>query len=170
MDFPEDSGHHLPQSAPHRTNIINSPTNRRLGVTGQHPNWTMAGHHPKWLAGYWGNWTTKMRHATINTQHTPFNGLYSRTTWVSQYQKGKISLDFNKERDDGVLGWQCHQLDHMQTNCTSLQTDNHINTSIFTGGMLLLFLMPKQQCQSIDGWWLMCNTTMKDIVKMNIKS
>jgi len=26
------------------------------------------------------------------------------TTWVSQYQKGKISLDFNEARDAGVLG------------------------------------------------------------------
>ena len=29
-----------------------------------------------------------------------------------------------------VLGWQWHQLDHMQTICTLLQTDNHINTSL----------------------------------------
>jgi len=34
----------------------------------------------------------------------PFNGLFSGTTWVSQYQKGKTSLDLNKARDDGVLG------------------------------------------------------------------
>jgi len=27
------------------------------------------------------------------------------------------------------MGWQWHQLDHMQVNCTSLQTDNHVNTS-----------------------------------------
>ena len=27
-----------------------------------------------------------------------------------------------------VLGWQWHQLDHMQTICASLQTDNHTNT------------------------------------------
>jgi len=27
---------------------------------------------------------------------------FSRTTWVSQYQKGKTSLDLNKVRDDGV--------------------------------------------------------------------
>ena len=25
----------------------------------------------------------------------PFNGLLSKTTWVSQYQKGKTSLDLN---------------------------------------------------------------------------
>jgi len=24
------------------------------------------------------------------------------------------------------MGWQCHQLDHMQKNCTLLQTDIHI--------------------------------------------
>jgi len=58
-----------------------------------------------------------------------FNGLFSRTTWVSWYQKGKTSFDFNETRDDGVLGWQWHQLDLMQTVCTSLQTDNHTNTS-----------------------------------------
>ena len=43
--------------------------------------------------------------------------------WVSQYQKSRTSLDLNEARDDGVLGWQWHQLDHMQTVCTSLQTN-----------------------------------------------
>jgi len=32
----------------------------------------------------------------------PFNGLFSRTTWVSQHQKGQTNLDFNEARDDGV--------------------------------------------------------------------
>jgi len=31
----------------------------------------------------------------------PFNGLFSRTTWVSCYQKGKTSLDLDEARDDG---------------------------------------------------------------------
>jgi len=31
----------------------------------------------------------------------PFNGLFSRTTWLSWYQKGETSLDSNDERDDG---------------------------------------------------------------------
>jgi len=48
---------------------------------------------------------------------------------VSQYQKGKTSLDLYEARDDGFLGWQRHQLDHMQTTCISLETDNHTNTS-----------------------------------------
>jgi len=58
----------------------------------------------------------------------PFNGRFSKTTWVSWYYKGKSSLDLNEVRDDGVLGWQWHQLDHMQTICTSIQSDNHNNS------------------------------------------
>jgi len=66
------------------------------------------------------------------------------------YQKGKTSLDLNQAREDGVLGWQWHQLDHIQTICTSLQTDNHTNTSSlnFTGRML--FLTPNQQHHSTE--------------------
>ena len=36
---------------------------------------------------------------------------------------------FNRGKRWWGLGWQWHQLDHMQTICTSLQTDNHTNTS-----------------------------------------
>ena len=53
-----------------------------------------------------------------------FNGLFSRTTWVSRYQKGKTNLDFTGARDSE---WQWHQLSYMQV-CTSLQTDNHSST------------------------------------------
>ena len=56
---------------------------------------------------------------------------FSSTTCVSQYQKSKTSLDLNEARDYGVSGWQQHQLDHIQKICTSLQTDNHTNTSSF---------------------------------------
>jgi len=73
-----------------------------------------------------------LQHTTINILLLLlqlFNGLFSRTSWVSQYQKGKTSLDLNEARDDRVLGRQWQQLDHMQTICTSLQTDNHTNTS-----------------------------------------
>ena len=61
--------------------------------------------------------------------YTRLRAFFSRTTLVSQYQKGETSLDLNESRDDGVLGRQCRQWDHMQTICTSLQTDNHTNTS-----------------------------------------
>jgi len=58
-----------------------------------------------------------------------FNGLFSGTKSVSRYQKGETRLDLNDARDDGGWKWQWHQLDDMQTICTSLQTDNHTNTS-----------------------------------------
>ena len=82
----------------------------------------------------------------------PFNGLFSRTTWVSRYQKGKTSLDLNEARNDGVLGWQWHQLDNMQTVCTSLSRSRQITTAtphqFLTGQML--FLTPNQQCQNTE--------------------
>jgi len=44
---------------------------------------------------------------------------------VSRYQKGETNLDFTEARDSE---WQWHQLGRVQ-DCTSLQTDNHTNTS-----------------------------------------
>jgi len=49
----------------------------------------------------------------------------SRTIWVSWYQKGKTSLDLNEARMMG-FGMKWHQLDHMQTICTSLQTEHQL--------------------------------------------
>ena len=63
-------------------------------------------------------------HCVQQQQQQPFNGLFSRTTWVSRYQKCKTNLDFTRARDSE---WQWHQLGHMQV-CTSLQTDNHAST------------------------------------------
>jgi len=50
-----------------------------------------------------------------------------------------------------MMGWQWHQLDHMQIICMSLQTGNHSSTSplSFTGQMI--FLLPNQQRQSTEG-------------------
>jgi len=72
---------------------------------------------------------------------------------VSWYQKGKANLDFIEARDS-EWQWhqQWHQLGHMQV-CTSLQTDNHVNTSplsFITGRMP--FLPPNQQHQSTEGY------------------
>jgi len=47
---------------------------------------------------------------------------------VSQYQKGKTSLDFTEARDSE---WQWHQQGRMQV-CTSHQTDNHTGTSLLS--------------------------------------
>jgi len=74
--------------------------------------------------------------------------LTARNTRVSWYQKGKTNLDYTEARDSE---WQWHQLGHMQV-CTSLQTDNHANTSP-TGQTP--FLPPNQQRQStktLDIW------------------
>jgi len=49
-----------------------------------------------------------------------------------------------------MMGWQWHQLDHLQVICTSLQTDNHASTSSFFTGQML-FLMSSQQCKSAEG-------------------
>ena len=68
---------------------------------------------------------SQTQHGTVPyTYIHPFNGLSSRTTRVSRYQKGKTNLDFTGARDSE---WQWHQLGHMQV-CTSLQTDNHAST------------------------------------------
>jgi len=56
----------------------------------------------------------------------PFNGLFSRRTWVRRQQKGK---PFWILLEQEMMGWQWHQLDHMQIICTSLHTDNHASTS-----------------------------------------
>jgi len=50
--------------------------------------------------------------------------LFSGTTRVSRYQKGKANLDFTEARE---REWQWHQLGHVQV-CTSLQTDNYAST------------------------------------------
>jgi len=87
-------------------------------------------------------------HAHTHTQTHPFNGPFSRTTRVSQYQKGKTNLDFTEARD---REWQWHQLGHMQV-CISLQTNNHASTppvKFFTGRMP--FLPPNQQHLSTEG-------------------
>jgi len=50
-----------------------------------------------------------------------------------------------------VIGWQWHQLDHMQIICTSLQTDNRTGTSSLNFYRPDAFLMPNQQCQYTEG-------------------
>jgi len=71
----------------------------------------------------------RIPHTHARTHTHAFNGLFSRTTWVSQNQKGKTSLDLYEARGDGVLEWQWHQLDHIQTIFLSFQEDSHTYTS-----------------------------------------
>jgi len=39
---------------------------------------------------------------TITVDRQLFNGLFSRTTWVNQHQKGKTILDINEARGDEI--------------------------------------------------------------------
>jgi len=36
------------------------------------------------------------------TDRHPFNGLFSRTTWISRHQKCQTNLDFDEARDAGA--------------------------------------------------------------------
>jgi len=80
------------------------------------------------------------------TTHT-FNGPFSGTTQVSQYQKGKTNLDFTEARDSE---WQWHQLGDMQV-CTSLQTDNHAITPLLSFFYRYPSCHQTQQHQSTEG-------------------
>ena len=81
----------------------------------------------------------------------PFNSLFSRTTWLSRYQKWKTSLDLNEARDDGVWGWQLASVGPYANNLhlsaphsrqITAPTPHH---SIFTDRKLSL--TPNQQCK-----------------------
>ena len=75
-----------------------------------------------WPSSFWHTITT-------TTLIHPFNDLFSRTIWASQHQKGKPFWILLQQQ---MMGWQWHQLDHMQITCSSLQTDNHASTSLLS--------------------------------------
>jgi len=83
--------------------------------------------------------------SNTHTHTHPFNGPFSGTTRVSQYQKGKTNLDFTEATDSE---WHWHQLGHIQV-CTSLQTDNHTNTSIFTARCYASMVLAMALCPSV---------------------
>jgi len=61
---------------------------------------------------------SKLRSITTTTTTTllhPFNGLFSRTTWVRRYQKSKTSLDLMSQEMMGVADAVA-----LQTNCMNL--------------------------------------------------
>ena len=71
----------------------------------------------------------------------PFNGLFSRTTWVSRYQQGITSLHLNEARDYGVLGrsgssWTVRK--QSAPRCMQITTSTSTRRSIFTGRVLFL--------------------------------
>ena len=80
-----------------------------------------------------GSWRDKLQSSQesgrmydwVGSSLRPGSWIVDLPSQVSRYQKGKTNLDFTEARDSE---WQWHQLGHMQV-CTSLQTDNHANTS-----------------------------------------
>ena len=88
----------------------------------------------------------RQQHTRTHAHTHPFNSPFSRTTQVSQYQKGKTNLDFTEARDSE---WHWHQLGHMQVCTLFLTTTPAPHRSVFTGQMT--FLPPNQQCQSTKG-------------------
>jgi len=70
--------------------------------------------------GFLWAWCPSCHPTVTDTDKRPFNGIFSRTTWVSQHQKVKPFWILMKQE---MMGWQWHQLDHMQIICTLLQTD-----------------------------------------------
>ena len=79
-----------------------TPTSAR--ATNHHPSHTRTHTH------------THTRTHTHTCTHTHLTDLFTETTQVSWYQKGKTNLDFTEARD---TEWQWHQLGHMQV-CTTL--------------------------------------------------
>jgi len=74
----------------------------------------------------------------------PFNGCFSRTTWVCQHQKGKPFWILPKQE---IMGWQWHQ---KLFACHYRQITMPVpHQSVFTGWMT--FLSPNQQHKSTEG-------------------
>jgi len=95
-----------------------------------------------------GKWRLQQASELLLPQ--PFNGLFSGTTSVSRYQKGKTSLDLNEARDDGILGcsgisWTICKQYAPRSRQINTPAPHHL---IFTGRILLL--TPNQQCQSTE--------------------
>jgi len=67
----------------------------------------------------------KLLNTHTHTQHTRSTAFFSRTTWVSQHQKGKPFWVLLKQE---MIGWQWRQLDYMQIICTTLQRYSHAST------------------------------------------
>ena len=105
---------------------------------------------------------------SINQSLHPFNGLFSRTTWLSRHQKGKTSLDLNKARNDGVLGcsgirWTMCKQSAPRFRQITTPTPHHL---IFTGRML--YLTPDQQSQSTEGSSIIVTQYLLQVVNLRL--
>ena len=93
---------------------------------------------------------SKGRHGSFQTNRHPLYGFLSKTTLVAGTRKIKPVWILIKQK---MMGWQWHQLDHMQIICISLQTDTTPapHHSIFCSPAALSNVQKKQkQCQSTE--------------------
>jgi len=112
--------------------------------------------------------TCDIKYQSINQSLHPFNGLFSRTTWLSRHQKGKTSLDLNKARNDGVLGcsgirWTMCKQSAPRFRQITTPTPHHL---IFTGRML--YLTPDQQSQSTEGSSIIVTQYLLQVVNLRL--
>jgi len=92
------------RSSKHHTFTINIAAEAVTTTTTIHTDTHTASHYIALHKAIYEHWTKAIHTSNIH----PCNGLLSRTTWISQYQKGKTSLDFNEARYDGGFGMQWH--------------------------------------------------------------
>jgi len=59
-----------------------------------------------------------------------------------------------------MMGWQWHQLDHMQIICTLLQTDNHNSTSPLSFYMPDALPAAQPTASAIKALKALCETTL----------
>ena len=101
-----------------------------------HPIFIIFFHLPRSIASSlfklraWQSFCTTSFHASVAYYITTITTTsvwrpFFRTTWASRHQKGK---PFWILLEQEMMGWQRHQLDHMQVICTLFQTDNHAST------------------------------------------
>ena len=104
------------------------------------------------------NWVSPSLHLSHNKHittvcqaaaHPLLDDLFSTTSLVSQHRKGYTNLDFNEARDDGVAMASAGPYANHVHLAPDRQPREHLITQFFTDRML--FLMPKQQCQSTEG-------------------
>jgi len=89
----------------------------------------------------------------------PFNGLFSRTTWVSWHQKGKPFWILMKQE---MMSWQCWTICKSSAPCFRQIITLVPHQSVFTGRMP--FLPPNQQHQSTEGTCQIINMTRFNIL------
>jgi len=104
----------------------------------------------------WPHAQSPHSHHSCKTDRHPFNGFFSRTTWVTWHQRLNQSGLYLVKQE--MMAWQWHQLNYRQIICTSLQTENHVSTlslNILQAGCS--FWRPTNSVKALKGKQPSCN-------------